>query len=283
MAKTKWNLLFATFILSCVSLATLIVALCTPYWVTAEAYERDAYKNSEINYGLFAGSLTQNFLRNPRYYDLALTCLYHEYVCAYSCQADEESRSDEILRLLKGLRPLDCPARTSKTKLYIDEMMLSYTRQSEEVFERSNFINTGLWVSTVVFLGIAISFAALSVSFSIINVLFNPVEPIFSVFGMYIWNGVTIASGTLTMIMWGALFGNTLSNNIAITDTLTIQIPYSSTGLASLGASYWILFVPILLHGVNEGLLIWRFYIINKEPPPTTIDVDRSDLTIIMY
>uniref|UniRef100_A0AAG5CNY6 Uncharacterized protein n=1 Tax=Anopheles atroparvus TaxID=41427 RepID=A0AAG5CNY6_ANOAO len=290
MAKTKWNLLFATFILSCGSLAVLIVSLCTPYWVifkiiTSEAYESSAYRNSEINYGLFVGSLTQNFLPNSRFYDLTMTCLYREYVCALSCQETEETRTEEVLQLLKGLRPADCPVRTSKayTADLFDRHIPLISRQDRPVNDRSNFINTGLWVSTVVFLGIAIAFASASAAFSIMNVLFNPVEPIFSVFGLYIWNGVVIGSSALGMIMWGALFASTLSDNIAVTDTLTIQIPYSSAGLASLGACYWVLFLPILLHGSNIGLLVWRRYIINKEPPQTTIDVDRSDLTIIMY
>uniref|UniRef100_A0A182PST1 Uncharacterized protein n=1 Tax=Anopheles epiroticus TaxID=199890 RepID=A0A182PST1_9DIPT len=254
--------------------------------ITSEAYESNASKNSQINYGLFSGSLTQNFLPNSRYYDLTITCLYHEYVCAFSCQQDEEGRTDEVLKLLKGLRPADCPIRSPKVLSLIDAPStntLPLNRQSSVTFDRSNFINTGLWVSTVVFIGIATSFSAVSASFSIINVLFNPVEPVFSVFGLYIWNGAAIGATALCMIMWGALFASTLTYNIAITDTLTIQIPYTSSGLASLAVSYWILFLPILLHGLNIGLLLWRRYIINKEPPPTTIDVDRSDLTIIMF
>ncbi|XP_050070719.1 uncharacterized protein LOC126558709 [Anopheles maculipalpis] len=287
MAKTKWNLLFATFILSCVSLTTLIVSLCTQYWVTSEAYESSATKNSEINYGLFTGSLTQNFLSNPRYYDLTLTCLYQEYVCAFSCQKNEENRTDEVLKLLKGLHPAECPDRSSKL-LSIGSSPIPNTsflsrQTSVSVFDRTNFINTGLWVSTVVFIGLAIGFATASASFSIINVLFNPVEPIFNVFGLFIWNGVAIGATALCMIMWGALFAGTLIDNIAITDTLTSQFPYSSAGLAALGVSYWVLFLPILMHGLNVGLLLWRRYIINKEPLPTTIDVDRSDLTIIMF
>lgn len=275
MAKTKWNLLFATFILSCVSLTALIVSLCTPYWVTSEAYEADAVRNSEVNYGLFTGSLTQNFLSNPRYFDLTLTCLYQEYVCAFSCQKDEERRTDEVLKLLKGLPPAGCPDRSSNSPNPSTSSLSRQTSSSD--YDRTNFINTGLWVSTVVFIGLAIGFATASASFSIINVLFNPIEPIFNVFGLFIWNGVALGATALCMIMWGALFAGTLIDNIAITDTLTSEIPYTSSGLASLGVSYWVLFLPILMHGLNVGLLLWRRYIINKEPPPTTIDVDRSD------
>ncbi|XP_049548515.1 uncharacterized protein LOC125959690 [Anopheles darlingi] len=285
MAKTKWNLLFATFILSCASLTVLIVSLCTPYWLVSEAFESNAYKNSEINYGLFSGSLTQNFLPVPRYFDLTLTCLYSEYVCAYSCQDSEESRTEEVLLLLQGLRPADCPLRSSRkvSAANINQLISSGPSGKANGHDRAEFINTGLWVSTVVFTGIAAGFAGISVSFSIINVLFNPVEPILSVFGLYIWNGIAATAGALAMILWGSLFGSTLQQNIAITDTLTVQIPYKSNGLASLGVSYFLLLLPIVFHTANIALLVWRRHIINREPPPTTIDVDRSDLTIIMY
>ncbi|XP_050100271.1 uncharacterized protein LOC126580955 [Anopheles aquasalis] len=285
MAKTKWNLLFATFVLSCASLTVLIVSLCTPYWLVSEAFESNAYKNSEINYGLFSGSLTQNFLPVPRYFDLTLTCLYSEYVCAYSCQDSEESRTEEVLLLLQGLRPADCPLRSSRKRSLANHLIAPGPGASPKATsgDRTEFINTGLWVSTVVFTGIAAGFAGFSVSFSIINVLWNPVEPIFSVFGLYIWHGITVAASGLAMILWGSLFESTLKKNIAITDTLTTQIPYSSSGLASPGISYWCLLLPIAFHSASIGLLVWRRHIINKEPPPTTIDVDRSDLTIIMY
>ncbi|XP_052867317.1 uncharacterized protein LOC128273405 isoform X2 [Anopheles cruzii] len=255
------------------------------FTINSEAYESSAYKNSIINYGLFTGSLTQNFLPNQRYYDLTISCLYREYVCAYSCQATEEERSEEVLLLLKGLpRLADCPLRTSR-QLSVDNpsQPTNQQRQNSGPYNRSSFINTGFWISTVVFVGIAIGFAGTAASFSIINVLFNPVEPIFSVFGLYIWNGAAIGASALSLILWGSLFASTLTENIAVTDTLTIQLPYNSEGLASLGFSYWFLLLPIGLHATNVVLLIIRRYVINREPPPTTIDVDSSDLTIIMY
>lgn len=182
-----------------------------------------------------------------------------------------------MLALLAGEKPAECPIAGAKTSFRITD------QTSGRVASKDNFINAGLWLATVLFLAISTTFAGASASFAIINVLFNPVEPIFSVFGLYIWNGIVIGGTVLTMSMWGALYGSYLSDNIAITDTLTPEAPYSSENLASLGASYWVLFIPLLLHGSNIGLLLWRQYEINKEPPPTTIDVDKSDLTIIMY
>ncbi|XP_062539754.1 uncharacterized protein LOC134207802 [Armigeres subalbatus] len=282
MAKTKWNILFAAFVLSCLSLATLIVAFCTPYWITSEASEKTAFKNSEIQYGLFTGSLTRNVLITPVPYDLTVICLYEHNACIYSCQNEEEKRESELLALLAGEEPAECPISNVKIQATAASTEQRYHISGRAV-SKDSFINAGLWLTAVIFLGVATAFAGASASFAIINVLFNPVEPFFSVFGLYIWNGIVIGATVLTMIMWGALYGSYLSENIAITDTLTPEAPYSSTNLASLGASYWVLFIPILLHSANIGLLLWRQYEINKEPPPTTIDVDRSDLTIIMY
>lgn len=207
--------------------------------------------------------------------------MYEHNVCVYSCQKEEVKREAEVLALLAGEKPEECPISNAKT-------LRSRTGFETSIYERAatskdEFINAGLWLSTVIFLGIATALAGASASFAIINVLFNPVEPFFSVFGLYIWNGIVIGTTVLTMILWGALYGSQLSTNIAITDTLTPEAPYSSANLASLGASYWVLFIPIVLHSGNIGLLLWRQYEINKEPPPTTIDLDKSDLTIIMF
>lgn len=60
-----------------------------------------------------------------------------------------------------------------------------------------------------------------------------------SVFGLYIWNGIASGTTLLTMILWGALYGSSLSQNIAITDTLASEFTYNSNGLAQLGLCYW--------------------------------------------
>ncbi|XP_055526897.1 uncharacterized protein LOC129719520 isoform X2 [Wyeomyia smithii] len=250
MAKTKWNILFVTFVLSCLSLATLIVSLCTPYWVVSEAYESRASKNSEIQYGLFTGSLTRNVLLSSAHYDLAVICLYEHNACVYSCQKEEAKRESELLDMMNGRTPAECPLVNTKL-LSTSKSADAVTAVSSKAASKDDFINA--------------------------------VEPILSVFGLYIWNGIVIGATLMTMILWGALFGTQLSGNIGITDTLTPEAPYSSKGLAALGASYWILFIPMVFHGVNIGLLLWRQYQINKEPPPTTIGLDKSDLTIIMF
>ncbi len=43
----------------------------------------------------------------------------------------------------------------------------------------------------------------------------------------------------VTLVLWGALFGSSLSRNVAVTDTLAPEFGYESNGLAQLGFCYW--------------------------------------------
>lgn len=61
----------------------------------------------------------------------------------------------------------------------------------------------------------------------------------FSVLGLYIWNGITSGAAILTLIIWGILFAVSITENIAITDTLSQSSAYFSEGQAMLGFSYW--------------------------------------------
>lgn len=92
-----------------------------------------------------------------------------------------------------------------------------------------------------------------------------------------------MGSCLLTMILYGSLFGSSLTNNIGITDTLQSVVTYSSKGLASLGFSFWILIVPILLHSINIGLIVYRQYLIVKDPPINVIPVKKHDTTILLF
>jgi len=46
---------------------------------------------------------------------------------------------------------------------------------------------------------------------------------------------------------------------------------------------YRLLLIPMIFHASNIGVLYWRKRIIEVEPPPPTITVDKSDLTIMLY
>lgn len=295
--KTQWILLLATFVISICSLIFVLVAFSVDSWIQAEARSSEAlYENSQIHYGLFSGYLTRFlFATSPTYHKLTITCLYEENACIYSCQTSQDLREDELRRVLAGTGLYSCPtvprnfgSETRTTKNYYTPNYHSYSLSSasnrQHVFNVADeVIDPGLWLTTIIFLSVSALFSLFSAVMALVNVVFNPIEPVLSVFGLYIWNGIASGSTLLTLILWGALFGTSLTHNIAVTDTLTSEFTYSSDGLAQLGFCYWLLLIPMILHALNVGILYWRKRIIEAEPPPPTITVDKTDLTIMLY
>jgi len=232
--KTQWILLFTTFVVSICSLTFVILAFSVDKWIQAEAESNETFiDNSQIHYGLFSGYLTRNVL-SQSYHELTITCLYEENACIYSCQGTHESRVDELRRILEGKTLLTCPiaprsakikisSNYTQTQLIAPNLLRQYSGNIAE-----DVIDPGLWLTTIIFLSVTAAFSLFSAIMALVNTLFNPIEPILSVFGLYIWNGIASGGAIITLILWGALFGSSLSRNIAITDTLASQYAYSS-------------------------------------------------------
>jgi hypothetical protein len=147
----------------------------------------------------------------------------------------------------------------------------------------SEFLSAGLWLSTVVTLALAIAFATLSSFMALLNISWNPVRDLQGVFGLYIWNGLAIALCCLTMVFWGSLHLLFISHNIAITDTLRRIAHYSSSDLASLGFSFWIIFASVACHLVSIALIYCRAKLLQRAPKPPAITVSKNDSTILVY
>ncbi|XP_055710722.1 clarin-3-like [Phlebotomus papatasi] len=281
--KTHWIFIFASFVISCASLIVLIVSTTTTEWVIGNAITRDgATATINAHYGLFSGSQELHIFEVTSPYDLTMTCSFEHNICGLSCQRTPEARSDEILRIKNGEIPLDCPLSNSRSS------GIAKLQEATEISPRNTppneqFISSALWLSTLICLCITILFSFLTTIQSLVNIISNPIWSIFSVYGLYIWNGLTIAFAVLTMILWGSLFATSIRYNIAIRHTLTVNTTLSSEDLSSLGFSYWILFGPIVLHAVNIGLLLWRRWLIEREPPPVAINVAKNDFTILLY
>uniref|UniRef100_A0A1L8D9R0 Putative conserved plasma membrane protein n=1 Tax=Nyssomyia neivai TaxID=330878 RepID=A0A1L8D9R0_9DIPT len=281
MTKTRWIFLFATFVISCGSLIMLIVSTTTTEWVKGRAVSTVDGTTASLSahYGLFIGSQDLYILNIVSHYDLAMTCSFGDNICGMSCQRTPEARIDEITKIFYGQTSSECPISSARSNK--GELELS-TRQ-QDAPSNEQFINAGLWLSTVVFLGATILFAFLCTVQSLVNILSSPVWSIFSVYGLYIWNGLAIGFAVLTLILCGSLFAVSIRYNIAVRHTLTVNSILSSDGLAALGFSYWILFGPIVLHSINVGLLLWRKWLMEREPPPVAINVNRNDFTILLY
>lgn len=169
----------------------------------------------------------------------------------------------------------------SSTTNTSSSMNMNQSRASAK-YEKE-FLSAGLWLTTVIFLAMTIAFATISGLLALFNVWWHPVNFLFSVFVLYIWNGIAIGFCSLTMIFWGSLYLIFITNNIGITDTLRTSAHYSSTDLANLGFSFWILFVTIVCHAINIGLIYYRNYLLQREPKPPAITVNKNDSTLLVY
>lgn len=52
------------------------------------------------------------------------------------------------------------------------------------------FINMGLWASTIAFICLGLVMAVMGAFFAVLNTAGNPVEPILGILGLFIWNAI---------------------------------------------------------------------------------------------
>ncbi|CRK86183.1 CLUMA_CG000099, isoform A, partial [Clunio marinus] len=257
----------------------------------AQYKESNISQNLEVSYGLFSGRVKQFLLSSSRNNDLGIICDYGLNKCFYSCQQTNENRKAEFVNLLNDEDIGTCPEsvnQRSTFKNYNKQVHSDSSRDYDSQSKTSSnfneeFLNAALWLSTVTFLGLSLAFAIVGGFFAILNIWFNPSLDIFGVLGLYVWNGITLVMCGLTMIIWGSFFIIDVSNNIGITYTLQTKANYSSTGLAKIGYSFWIMFVSIACHIINIGLVYLRSYLIQKEPEQPIITIDKNDSTILVY
>lgn len=165
-------------------------------------------------------------------------------MCFYSCQATPEQRKAEMEKILKGESLIKCEFR-SKRSVLNPPKQLSATPNTTDIRPIADesiadeFFSAALHLTTIIFLALTATFILISAIFAIVNVIFNPVEAILNVFGLYIWNGIASGLALITIILWISLFATSLTNNIAITDTLRKDARYTSEGLATIGVSFW--------------------------------------------
>lgn len=146
------------------------------------------------------------------------------------------------------------------------------------------FLSNGLWLTTVIFLSFSCIFAVVSSFFSMLNIFWRPFRTLTTPYGLYIWNGIAAIICVLTMIFWISLHFIFITKNVAVTDTLTIEMKrYSSKGLASLGFSFWIIIVSVFCHIGNIGLIYYRSIILLKIPKPSVIEVQKNQHGPIGY
>lgn len=135
--------------------------------------------------------------------------------------------------------------------------------RSEPVRGDDQFMDYGLWITTLIFLSLMLAFQGISAGLCFFNVATVPIEMLVGPMGIYLTNGVAgnfpfcykfleanrfygcwiliclfIVSGLtglITLSLWGDLFSSNLSSELAIQETVLDIYRMSS----NLGYSYW--------------------------------------------
>lgn len=185
-----------------------------------------------------------------------------------------------------------CPESTSKSRHFNEQvnestnlvgksMIVNQSKASGKY--EDELLSAGLWLTTVVFLCLTMTFAVLSTLLALFNIQFNPANDFLGVWGLYVWNGTSIVLCSLTMIFWSSLYMIFIADNIGITDTLKAVGHYTSKDLSNLSFSFWILLASILCHFCSIGMVYYRNYELQREPKPLAITVKKNDSTILVY
>uniref|UniRef100_A0A1A9WY27 Uncharacterized protein n=1 Tax=Glossina brevipalpis TaxID=37001 RepID=A0A1A9WY27_9MUSC len=236
---------YITIVASISSLASIIslIAFSTNYWLEATAILSENLE-STVNYGLFAGTLERRQLASTLKFDLKIVCNLDLKACMYSCQQNQFKRELELKRayhkeklesceqnLFSGQRKFQ--PKVNNTDIN-NKNNSNNTNNSSNNNMKSSYISASLWLITVHCFSISQLFSLVSMICALINIKWHPIEPIFNVYGLYIWNSIVVVCLFGTLVFWYALYNNHLIYNVAVTDTLRQELNFTSEGLARL-------------------------------------------------
>ncbi|KAJ8920070.1 hypothetical protein NQ315_011724 [Exocentrus adspersus] len=285
MATVKRAFVFLTCIFSGLAAVFTLVALVTEQWVVtddARWTNGEVTEPNTIKYGLFQGYFAQQYPVSTTL-QITMTCLLSENVCALLCGRDQDERYT-ILRQLYQNNPNatqnneNCPALRGT----FSYGRLPVSTYAADVNDDKKFINAGVWVSTIFFLALSIAVGLACAALSIWNTVANPVEAYFSIFGLYIYNAVALASVVIGMCLWGVMHLYVMFHNVGVFDTLAGNMTSDKT--AHLGYSYWILIIPVVFYCASIALLYVRQYLLSKDPGHKMVHrEDTADPAIYLY
>ncbi|XP_023340064.1 uncharacterized protein LOC111710232 [Eurytemora carolleeae] len=252
---------FGCLMISILCLALFMTSVITNEWVKGNASNaEDSADYITVNFGLFSGHKEKN--RGTKINtDLSVVC--YEGVCMYSCGGIEDIK--DILKGKNSSEDTSSGDNICKEKGWENEANSAGIDTNGPIAE--NMIKFGLWLSTIIFFFIGLTFSLINIVLVILNTAHNPVSSILGIDGLVIWNIGSSVSYLLVLILWGALFSSRISENLCISETLRVNgLQWSSAGQSSLGYSYWLVFPTMILHMVNAGILGYRQYAMYYAP-----------------
>lgn len=245
----------------------IILAVSSDSWVVS-TIRADHERDSSLRYGLFRGELEIYELASPDINTLYMTCVAEFNACAVSCKTEADARIIEVQALAQGFLPTPTCLATTEVN---ENVTLPYRP----------VISYAFYVSILVILMLQLTFAITAAALAVINATKNPTEPVFGLPGCLWSNVITAVLGSTVLLMFGIYWAvSGLKDHLALS-YVAVELFEAEPGL---GYSYWVLITAILCSIANVGLIQARSYLLEKDPPPSTIKLENhSDGTIFLY
>ncbi|XP_044754729.1 uncharacterized protein LOC123313783 [Coccinella septempunctata] len=286
MVQFKRSLVLSTCFLSGAASIISFVSLFTQGWVYFDGrFSSQSDKSiTTFNYGLFGGTYYQGYGALMAA-DISMTCSYSKNACAVLCAESSDKESELLDELYDGTlhtwNVLKCAHTRSLTELRERETKV---RMALQVFYESEddrvFINAYAYLFTMIFLIISCLIGLICAVLSVWNTAANPVEVYFNIFGLYIYNGLAFGSLLIAVIIWGVMFCSTLADHPSFILSILGQLVADSV---SLGWSYWINMISLLLYASSIGLLYLRSVLLAREPQLKGEIEDNAPAGILLF
>nr|CAH7745006.1 unnamed protein product [Callosobruchus chinensis] len=284
VVKPKRLYLFGTGIVSGFAVAMVILCLATEQWVVTDSAKWKILADeptSTIRYGLFQGVFQQTLSTNA-ILQISMTCLFKENICAMLCGPDTKTLLQKLYDNDPNVSQDDgrCAAVRGTAVYHSKPMRPGLSTEQND--NKKQFMNAGVWLSTILFLVVAIGFGSLATMLGFYNTVSNPIQWYFGIWGMYMYNSVAISAIIIAMCLWGAMYNMIMLHDIGVFYTLKGQL--DSDKKAFLGFSYWLLFLPILLFSGSIALIYTRQYLVSRTPGQRILDIeDNEDPGLYLY
>ncbi|CAH2004116.1 unnamed protein product [Acanthoscelides obtectus] len=281
VVKPKRLYLFGTAVASGVAVALVILCLATEQWVVTDSARWTIQVNaplSAIRYGLFQGTFQQTVSTNS-ILQISMTCLYKENICAMLCGQDTATILEKLYNNEEVRQDDESCAQVRGTTVYHSKPITPNLHEDQN--HNKKFINAGVWISTILFLAVALAFGSLATLLGFYNTVSSPIQWYFGILGMYIYNSVAIIAIVIAMCLWGTMYNLIILHDIGVFYTLNGQL--DSDKKAYLGFSYWLLFLPIVLFFCSIALLYTRQYLVTRDPVQRVVDIDDEDPGLYLY
>jgi len=120
----------------------------------------------------------------------------------------------------------------------------------EILYRDRSFMVYELYISTIALVCGSILFGIMASMLAIVNTAYNPIEAICHIPGLYLTNGLAVATGLAAVITWMVQFYVKLTKNVLINED-RLEGRWSSEGMAQFGYSFWLTVLACLGFCVN--------------------------------